>query len=123
MVDEGALDLHCRDNVPSHEHDVVDASEQPEKSLIVDFGSVSGEIVAGEFRPIDVLEALRIAVNSPRHARPWMRQNEEATDFRALRGRDVLPALVEDRGPDTRKGLSGRTWLRLRNPREGRDHD
>ena len=61
VVDERRLDLGRGDVVARHEHDVVDAAEQPEVALVVALGAVAREVLAVEAAPIRVAVALGVS--------------------------------------------------------------
>jgi hypothetical protein len=45
VIDERGLDFRRADVVPRHEHDVVDAAQQPEVAVGVALGAVAGEVL------------------------------------------------------------------------------
>ena len=44
VVDQGTLDLDCRDPMPRHVHHVVHTAEQPEVAVLVDPRPIAGEV-------------------------------------------------------------------------------
>ena len=61
VVDQRVLDLGGGDVVARHDHDVVDAAEQPEVAVVVALGAVAREVAAVEAAPVGVAVALRVA--------------------------------------------------------------
>src|SRR5581483_11734027 len=57
MIDERALDLCGRNAVAADVHDVVDATHEPEVSVLIAFAAVAGEIQMLELRPVRLLVA------------------------------------------------------------------
>src|SRR5207302_5821639 len=100
MVDQRVLDLGRRDVVTGDEHDVVDASEEPEVAVFVALGAVAREVLVAETRPVRIAIALRDAPNAAQHRRPRPRQHEVT----APRDRDWRARVVDDVGPDAGQG-------------------
>ena len=66
------LDLGGAETVTGDVDDVVDAAHQPVVAVLVLAAAVTGEVVAGEGREVDLLDALvlRVAPRAAQHARP-----------------------------------------------------
>ena len=90
VVDERALDLGGGDVVPAHEHDVVDAPEQPEVAVVVALGAVTREVQAREPRPVGLAVPLRVTPDAAQHRRPRSVQHEVPAARDAHRG-PVVP--------------------------------
>src|SRR4051794_37180357 len=114
MVDERRLDFGGRDVVAGDEHDVVDAAEQPEVTVVVALGAVAGEVFVAEARPVRVAVTPGVAPDAAQHRRPGARQHEIATTGDA----DGLARIVDDvrleagqgerRAPGLQGGRAGR---------------
>src|SRR5208282_3703188 len=76
VTHEGVLDLGGRDAVPRDVHDVVHPSEQPQIAVQVALGAVTGEVAAGEPRPVRLLVAVVVPVDAAQHARPRLGEHE-----------------------------------------------
>ena len=105
MVDERRLDLGRRDVVARHEHDVVDAAEQPEVAVVVALGAVAREVLAVEAAPVRVAVALRVAPDAAQHRRPRPFEHEVA----AAGDADRLARVVDDAGLDARAAGTSRS--------------
>ena len=105
MVDERRLDLGGGDVVARHEHDVVDAAEQPEVALVVALGAVAGEVLAVEAAPVRVAVTLRVAPDAAQHRRPRPLEHEVPA---AGNRRPRLPGVVDDAGLDARAAGTSR---------------
>src|ERR1700722_9893921 len=97
MVDQRRLHLGGGDAVARHVHDVVDAPEEPEVSVVVDLRPVASEIASFETRPVGLLVTLGVAVQATEHGGPgsWKCQVPTAPI-------DRLPGIVDDFGTDPR---------------------
>src|SRR6267142_2470511 len=67
MIDQRALHLHGADAVPRDVHDVVDAPQEPEVSVLVALRAVPGEVDARKPGPVLLPVSLRVAVNPAKH--------------------------------------------------------
>src|SRR5437879_7788925 len=81
MAHQGGLDLHRADPVAGDVDHVVDAAHEPEAAVLVDPGAVSGEVLAGDLGPVDLLEPLRILVQSLKHCGPRLSNHEIAASI------------------------------------------
>ena len=94
-----------RDVVARHEHDVVDAAEQPEVAVVVALGAVAREVLAVEAAPVRVAVALGIAPDAAQHRRPRPFEHEVA----AAGDADRLARVVDDVGLDARAAGTSRS--------------
>ncbi len=78
MFHQGRLDLHGAKTVAGNVHDVVDAAENPVVAVLVTPGSVTGEVCAGDARPVLIPIALRVSPDRAEHRRPRTADNQEA---------------------------------------------
>src|SRR5260221_12481654 len=107
MRDQGALHLHGAEAVTADVEHVVDAAHDPEVSVFIFAGAVSGEIHAGNLGPVILHVAVGIAVNRAQHSGPRALDDEESAgafwDGLAFPGHD----LWDDAGewPRGRAGL------------------
>src|SRR5439155_14140827 len=76
VVDQRALDLDRRDAMARDVHHVVNTTEQPEVSVLVDPRSVSGEVDVVVLRPVRVTEPLIVLVDAAEHRGPRPLQHE-----------------------------------------------
>ncbi|NQE72681.1 hypothetical protein NG2371_07174 [Nocardia gamkensis] len=83
VCDEGGFDFGGGDSVAGDVHDVVDAAEDPEVGVGVEFGAVAGEVPAlfGEALPVGFVEALWVAPDAAQHGWPGLVEYEVAVGF------------------------------------------
>ena len=103
--DERVLDLGGRDVVTRHEHDVVDAAEQPEVAVVVALGAVAREVAVAEAGPVGLLVPLGVAPDAPQHRRPRPGEHQIA----AARDLHRLTGVVDDVGGDAREAGTSRS--------------
>src|SRR5437660_1672921 len=65
--------------MPRHVQHIVDATQQPEETLVVALGAIAGEVAAWEAAPVLLLVAFGIAPDGARHGGPGSLQHEIAT--------------------------------------------
>ena len=109
MAHEGGLNLGVADPVSRDIEDVVCSSLDPEVAVLVHPGDVTGQVRVLEPAPVDVLVAVRVLVETSKHARPRLLYDEMAA-----RARDGLAFLIVDLGGDARERLRGRARLQWR---------
>src|SRR5215203_2445182 len=65
--DESRFDLSGRDAVPRHVHDIVDATEKPQITVLVLLRPVAGKVLACIPRQVGVLIALGVTPDYTQH--------------------------------------------------------
>ncbi len=62
VIHQRALNLECGDAVSGDVHDVIDAPQQPEISIVVELAAIAGEILSRIARPLILHVALGIPI-------------------------------------------------------------
>src|SRR6202011_6160278 len=119
VVDQGALDLDCREPVAGDVYDVVDAAHQPEVAVRVDPGPVAHEVDILVLRPVGLLVAFWLPEEPTKHGRVRLAEDQVA----ASTGADLVAAFVEDGGVDGREWLARRAGLGGGHARQRCDQD
>ena len=72
MADEAALDFCRTEAIAADQKHVVNAADDPDVAVLIFAGAIAGEVPAllGEFAPVLVDVALRVAIDGAQHARP-----------------------------------------------------
>src|SRR5207302_1637912 len=117
VAKEAAHDLSApRLRQLGREHDVVDATEEPEVAILVALGAVAREIDVVVLRPVLLHEPVGIAPDTTEHSGPRLPEHEIAR----LRG---VALFVEHLGVDARKRERRRARLEDREGRQRRDEN
>src|SRR5579862_2678718 len=98
---------------------VVDATHDPEITVLVATRAVAGEICAVDLREIISLVALGVSVNRAQHSGPWLAHYQQA----ALVGADAFAVAGDDVGCDSGKRKSRGAGLGSGRARHRADHD
>src|SRR5882724_3691508 len=114
-----AFNLRRTEPVTADIDHIVDASHDPEVTILVASGAVSGEINTFELRPVLLPVTLVISPNRPQDRRPGPPDNEIA----AFVGAHLLPLASYDISFDPGKRFCGRAGLCRSRPRKRADHD
>src|SRR5438270_10020762 len=101
MSDERALHLDGRDPVRAHVHDVIDPSQQPVITVLIDPGSITGEVDVLVLTPVGLDVAIVVPENAPQHGWPGGLEDEVPTTARS----DFPTLLVVDGRRDGRERL------------------
>ena len=119
MIDQRALDFHRAEPMSGHVQHVVDAPEQPVVAVAVEARAVAREVDAVRpLAPVLLLEALRIAVDAAQHARPRLRERQQAAAFL-----NALAAAVRISGVMPGNGFVADPGFERRDARQRRDQD
>src|SRR5579864_5001939 len=94
MRHQGALDLDRGHAVPRDIHDVIDATQKPEVTVLIDARPVAREVNVFESAPVRLDVAVVILEDPAKHRRPGLLQHQVATAPRA----DFLTLLAVHRG-------------------------
>src|SRR4029453_3995549 len=114
-----ALDLHRAQPVAADINYVVNATHQPEISVLVAASAVAREVTSFDVAPILLNESFGIAVNRPQHRWPGAREAQLPPLVRPD-GDAVFGTNVRD---NAREGKRRRSGLGRDRSRNGRDHD
>ena len=82
-------------------------------------GAITGEVGVFVVAPIGFLEALGVAPNPSKHARPWVLEHKEATAIAF----DAFTFFVEDVGVNAGERLRGGSGFGIDGARDRRNHD
>ena len=117
--DQRGLNLGGGQTVARDVHDVIDATQQPDVTVVVVAGAITGKVFVAELVPIRFLEALGVAPDSAQHGGPGLGNNEESTRVVGLN--DTV--FVDDLEVDAGNGNLRASGFQRRDAGEGRDHD
>src|SRR5262249_17710355 len=83
MTDKRAFYFRCAESVPGNVEDVIDSANDPEITVFVAAGAVSGEIVAFNLAPVLLTITGFVAVDRAQHRRPRAANDQLAANIRA----------------------------------------
>src|SRR5580704_15183973 len=76
MANERAFDLHRAKAMACNFNNVIDATKNPNISVLITLRSVTGEIDSGDAAPVFASEAFIVAINGAQHRRPRLLDGE-----------------------------------------------
>src|SRR5262249_51775480 len=79
MTHERALDFHGSNAMSGYVHDVIDAAHDPQVTVFIPTGAVTGKVHAFDLAPVLLVVPLGIAVNRSQHRWPWLFDDEKAS--------------------------------------------
>ena len=119
MSHQRGLDFHGAQAMAGNVDDIIDASHDPEISVLIFARAVAGEVHAGNLRPVLLHIAVGIAIDGAQHSRPGLLEDQESAGAEG----DRLAIHSHNFGNDAGKWSRGRSRLGSNRAGQRRDHD